>query len=268
MKRAIALVVTAAFVTAVPVAQARPSALPKVSDYHALLISPVNPQVILLGTHNGVYRTDDGGKTWRASGLQGQDAMNLVRVGKTVFLAGHNIFGASTDGGKSWRTWPPKGLPSLDVHGLAADPRNGDLYAQIAGTGLYRSSDGGQTFKLFSKQLNGGMMPLTITRTGSFVVGDMSRGIFVSKNGRRWLNTARGMVMGVAANPVNSKILAVGGGIIISTNGANWKLANRSRVMFGAVAWSPSRANEAYAAAADGSLWHSVTGGAHWSRVP
>ena len=54
-------------------------ALPRASDYHSLLIVGSHPATMLLGTHTGLYRSTDGGRTWRRSGLAGEDAMNLVR---------------------------------------------------------------------------------------------------------------------------------------------------------------------------------------------
>src|SRR6266540_3002139 len=38
--------------------------LPDTPDYHSLAVDPSNPNRILLGTHQGLYSSDDGGKTW------------------------------------------------------------------------------------------------------------------------------------------------------------------------------------------------------------
>src|SRR3989304_1769214 len=37
--------------------------LPATSDYHSLLVSPDDPQRLLLGTHQGLYNSSDGGRT-------------------------------------------------------------------------------------------------------------------------------------------------------------------------------------------------------------
>lgn len=258
--------VAMAAVAALPAAAAS-QGLPRASDYHSLLVLPGNAAVLLLGTHDGLFRSDDGGTSWKRYGLPGQDVMNLVRVDRTIFMGGHEVFGSSGDGGRSWRTWRPRGLPSLDVHGLAADPRNGDLYAQIMGKGLFRSTDAGRSFKLFSADVNGMMMPIAITPKGTFVLGDMERGVFVSKDGRRWFNTAKGMVMGLAANAAGTRIIATTSGIVVSTDGTDWKTAMRSKVAFGPVAWSPSKPSEAYAVATDRSLWASEDSGKTWKRI-
>ena len=251
----------------VPVASA---ALPKASDYHSLLVSSADPNTLLLGTHQGLYRSIDGGRTWNAAGLSGEDAMNLVRAGGTIFMGGHDVFAESTDGGKTWRQLHPAGLPSLDMHGLAADPKDPKtLYAQIAMTGLYRSTDGGRSFKSVSSDVNGMMMSVAVTPSGSFVVGDMSRGIFTSSTGKHWLHTASGMVMGLAVDPGNPKrIVATGRGIAISNDGGRtWGAALPSKVMFGPIAWSPQNANLVYAVGFDRTLWSSRDGGKSWHKI-
>jgi photosystem II stability/assembly factor-like uncharacterized protein len=244
--------------------------LPRTSDYHALLVLPPGTETLLLGTHQGVFRSSDGGRTWRASGLAGEDAMNLVHVGSRILIGGHDVFAESSDGGRSWRRFRPAGLPSLDVHGLAADPRAPNVvYAQVAGTGLYRSSDGGFSFRLVSSDVNGAMMQVAVTPAGGLIVGDMSRGIWLSKTGHKWLHTATGMVMGVAVDPRDARrIVATGRGIAISSDGGkSWGAALPSRVMFGPVAWAPNQPGVVYAVGYDRSLWRSVNSGRTWRRV-
>src|SRR5881409_1711053 len=50
--------------------------LPKTPDYHSLLVDPSNPRKLILGTHYGLYLSDDGGQHWQAGGLSSDDAMN------------------------------------------------------------------------------------------------------------------------------------------------------------------------------------------------
>jgi photosystem II stability/assembly factor-like uncharacterized protein len=260
-------------VTVVLALAAAPAALagvPKASDYHSLLVLPGDANTLLLGTHQGLYRTTDRGRTWHVSSLAGEDAMNLVRAGNTILMGGHNVFAESSNGGRSWRRFRPKGLPSLDVHGLAVDPRAPNVvYAQIAGKGLYRSADGGFSFRLVSSDVNGMMMQVAVTPAGHLVVGDMSRGIWLSSNGLKWSHTATGMVMGVAVDPRNAdRIVATGRGIAISRNGGkSWTAALRSKVMFGPVAWAPQKRGVVYAVGYDRSFWRSLDAGRSWQRI-
>src|SRR4051812_43326608 len=52
--------------------------LPHTSDYHSLLVTPASPAKLVLGTHQGLYVSSDGGRHWRFDNLAGNDAMNLV----------------------------------------------------------------------------------------------------------------------------------------------------------------------------------------------
>jgi photosystem II stability/assembly factor-like uncharacterized protein len=264
------LVLLASVVALLAMTTSATASLPRAADYHALLVLRGNPGTMLLGTHQGIYRSTDGGRSWRLAGLEGQDAMNLVQARGAILMGGHDVFAVSLDGGKTWRPTSPTGLPNLDVHGLAVDPSNPRVvYAQIAMTGLYRSTDAGRTFHVVSRDVNGPMMSVAVTPAGRLVVGDMTRGIFLSTTGRHWLHTATGMVMGLAVDPHDSKrVLATGEGVAISTDGGHtWSAALRSKTMFGPVAWSPSNPNLAYAVSDDRSLWRSLDGGKTWSRA-
>ena len=266
-----ALVVTTALLLAVlalaPLASAR---VPKANDYHSLLVSAANPEDFLLGTHAGMFRSLDGGRTWKKAGLAGQDVMNLVQAGSTIWAAGHDVLAKSTDGGRSWQRVAPRGLPSLDVHGfsvLPGEPRT--LFAEVAGKGQFRSNDGGATFRLLSPPPAAMVMTISAGPTGDLYVGDMRNGIYRSQNGRSWTQVANGMAMGVAVDPQNARrILATTTGIALSSDGgATWKITLRSKAMFGPVAWSPHKENTAYAVGYDRSLWRTIDSGLSWKRI-
>lgn len=107
--------------------------LPDTPDYHSLLVAPSDPKHVLLGTHAGLYESTDGGRNWQRAALEGQDAMNLApSEGETVWTAGHDVLAKSNDGGASWTDVRPDGLPSLDIHGFAVDPRDQTLWAAVA----------------------------------------------------------------------------------------------------------------------------------------
>src|SRR6267143_632612 len=151
----------------------------------SLAVSPSDPNIIYVGTGeacirgnishgDGVYKTLDGGKTWKNVGLRDSRAIGKVIVNPSnpdiVFVAalGHpfgpnaerGIF-RTLDGGKAWEKvlYQDENTGGIDV---AFDPRNSNvLVASLwevrrtpwslssggAGSGLYRSNDGGTTWK-------------------------------------------------------------------------------------------------------------------------
>src|SRR6201997_4307192 len=123
---------------------------------------------------DGVYKTLDGGKTWKNVGLRDSRAIGKVIINPTnpdiVFVAalGHpfgpnperGIF-RTTDGGKTWEKvlYKDENTGGIDV---AFDPHNPNiLFAALwqarrtswsmasggPGSGIYRSNDGGTTWK-------------------------------------------------------------------------------------------------------------------------
>jgi photosystem II stability/assembly factor-like uncharacterized protein len=252
---------------------AEPAAgLPDTPDYHSLMVSQTNPRTLLLGTHYGLFRSTDGGRTWASDALGGQDAMNLVQPGgKTVWVAGHMVLAKSQDGGKTWRAARPAGLPGLDVHGFAADPRHpGTLYAAIAGTGLYRSTDGGDSFSLVSTEVGPAVMALAVTPAGHILPGDMQQGLMISSDeGKTWTRRLRARLMGLALNPADPKrILAAGPGVLLSTTGGvSWQRVLDIPDGVGPVAWSASNPRIAYAVGFDRMLYRTNDRGQTWSDV-
>lgn len=140
---------------------------------HGLWVNPDNPDIVVAATTMGTYRSTDAGINWE-----------LRRAGTSVALAAHptnhdilfmangNAWGnsnngiyRSTDAGDTWNRLED-GLPSSSLFGftsLAISRNYPDyIYAGIAGTinsgagllGLYRTTDGGDTWELRADQPN------------------------------------------------------------------------------------------------------------------
>jgi photosystem II stability/assembly factor-like uncharacterized protein len=249
------------------------ASLPDTPDYHSLLIDQQDPEHLWLGTHYGLYESTDGGRTWSEAGLGGLDAMNLGRSrSATVWAAGHMMFAKSTDGGASWSNVVPDGLPSLDIHGFAVDPRNPrHLYAAVAGQGLYQSTDAAASFSLVSKTVGPAVMALAIAPDGRILAGDMHQGLVVSQNGgTSWRGVLSEGVMGLTINPKRpARMLATGSsGVSLSTDGGStWRVVQPIPDGAGPVAWAPSAPKAAYAVGFDRVLYKSVNGGASWQPI-
>jgi photosystem II stability/assembly factor-like uncharacterized protein len=246
-------------------------ALPDTPDYHSLLVSASDPERLVLGTHEGLYQSGDGGRSWDRASLAGQDAMNLARAEDVVWAAGHNVLARSSDGGATWEDVRPAGLPGLDVHGFAVDPRSPrTLYAAIAGQGLFRSTDGGRSFALVSTEVGPGVMALAVTPDGRILAGEMQQGLLVSGDrGRNWKLALQAGLMGLAVNPRDpNRIIATGPGILLSTNGGrDWIQVEQVDEGAGPVAWSPSEPSVAYVVGFDRTLYRTIDSGQSWAPV-
>jgi photosystem II stability/assembly factor-like uncharacterized protein len=246
--------------------------LPNTPDYHSLLVDARNPNVVLLGTHVGIYRSVDGGTHWRLFKLANRDAMNLGRAaGRTVWMAGHDVFARSDDGGTTWHELRPRSLPSLDIHGFAVDPHSPrTVYAAVAGEGLYRSTDNGATFSLASRDVGGAVMALAVAPSGAILAGDPRRGLLRSPDGgRTWRRLLNAQLAGLALNPRDARIvLATGPGVLRSVDGGRtWKQVLELHDGAGPVAWAPSKPMRAYVVGFDRALYRSNDGGRTWAPV-
>lgn len=102
--------------------------LPTAPDYHSLLVSGHNSRRLLLGTHDGVYASIDGGKTWRPTMLVGEDAMTLEPAQDSlVWAAGHGVLALSDDAGDTWNAVRPEGPVSTST-----PSRSTQLAAQVS----------------------------------------------------------------------------------------------------------------------------------------
>ncbi len=310
-KRLVSLGVVAAFVAVFAavgaVSRSSPTAAsagattgtaPTAQWYWTMAVSPTDPNVLLLGTSSGAFRSSDGGKSWKAVGPAHLNATSLAVAGSSVFLGGGtiaanaspvmkngagrsastggDIVAVSSDGGATWQQLQPKGLPNATVQALAVDPtRSTVVYALLDNGRLYRSGDGAHSFTLVSSHVGIPPWALAVTGAGHLVAGDMDTGAYQSQTGKTWQRVAftdpRGgrMVMEYAPAPGNpSHVLMTSYGVLSSSDGGkSWHVALKSDVMFGPVAWSTSASGVAYAVGFDGSVWRSADGGTTWAKV-
>ena len=245
---------------------------PEAPDYHALLVDEENPLRVLLGTHDGVYESADGGRTWQRTTLAGADAMSLdSAAGSTVWASGHDVLSLSVDGGQTWKAVRPRGLPSLDIHAFAVDPVDSrNLYAAIAGQGLYRSKDGGVSFALVSDNVGANVVSLVLTSSGELIASDSERGLLLTLDrGRSWEPLISVPLRGLAVNPTNpATILGGGPGVLLSWDGGrSFQTVLDLPRGASSVAWAPSNEDIAYALGLDGTLYQTFDHGQTWRRA-
>lgn len=205
-------------------------------DFHALLFSPDNPDVVLFGHHRGVLRSTDGGGAWvPLVERDGFDAMALAQPRSSprrLYAAGHDLFRVSADGGATWQP-VAHDLPGTDIHAFAVSPDDPDrLYAFVVSHGLLTSADGGRTW-----QRSGGDAPGDVTalvsaggRPETLYLGSGRAGLLRSADGgRTWQRTpaqpGSDGVYALALDPAAPATVyaGTGGGLYRSADGgATW----------------------------------------------
>jgi photosystem II stability/assembly factor-like uncharacterized protein len=261
---------------------------------------------------DGVYKSLDGGKTWKNIGLHDTRAIGKVIINPNnpdiVFVAalGHpygpnaerGIF-RTTDGGKNWEKvlYKDEDTGGIDV---AFDPHNPNiLFAALwqarrtswsltsggAGSGLYRSSDGGTTWKRLEEH---GLPKGPYGRIGIAVAANSDRvyalieahnpdgGLYRSDDGgESWdfVNPSHSLwqrpwyYMHIFADPRDENIVYIMDvEAYKSTDGGH--LFNRIRVPHGDNhgLWIDPRDTRRMIAANDGGVTVTLDGGKNWTR--
>ncbi|WP_447978050.1 WD40/YVTN/BNR-like repeat-containing protein [Candidatus Nitrospira bockiana] len=114
-----------------------------------LTIDPEHPDTVYAGTTKGLFKTTDMGNSWSRIGemLPDQYISTVVidpRAPQTLYVAGRAGVFKSSDGGRNWQA-VNRGLTTTNIRTLIISPLDSHvLYAGTNGSGLYRSTDGGE----------------------------------------------------------------------------------------------------------------------------
>ncbi|MBI3682906.1 MAG: hypothetical protein HY235_21240, partial [Acidobacteria bacterium] len=142
------------------------------SQITGFVIDPLSPGTLFASNTEGVYKSDNGGVSWReaVSGLTDRRIISLAIDSRNPeklyagtgnsrprnILDGSGMF-YSVNGGDSWSA--VRGLPAAPVPAIAVSPLRPDvIYAALMNAGVYKSVDGAASWTL----LNTGLQSLCV----------------------------------------------------------------------------------------------------------
>jgi photosystem II stability/assembly factor-like uncharacterized protein len=296
-------VVCVGFGSASAVTDARwgPSHGPEGGPAFALAVAPSAPKTVYVGTRKGVFRSVNGGRSWRSAGLalpfpatlQGVTSLavdprspNTVYAGVNTRWEGgltyYRTVYKTTNGGQTWRALDLRGQP------VAISPTGPPtVYADAGRLGgkLLRSTDGGRSWQPADRGLPSAhlwALAFDPTAPATVYAAMARRGIFKSSDsGARWrslgVSPAYGPVTAIAVDPQHPRTVyaATDAGVIKSLDGGrSWRMVNaamgghdrdRSYMQVSALVVDRRDWRTVYASAHCAGIFKSTDGGRRWS---
>jgi photosystem II stability/assembly factor-like uncharacterized protein len=121
---------------------------------HSLAQSEANPNTLVAGTFNGIFRSDDAGDSWQT--LPTQNVQNLFhveslaidpRTTNIIYAGTWYLPYKSTDGGQTWNSIKTGIIDDSDIFAIDIDPRDPNHIIASACSGIYETKTAGESWK-------------------------------------------------------------------------------------------------------------------------
>ncbi len=304
-----------------------------VQSIGAIALDPKNSKNVWVGTGeswtrnsvsigNGVYKSTDGGETWTYVGLEKSERVSRIVVSPknsdVVFVCVPGALWSdspdrglykTTDGGKTWKQILKGSNLSTGCTEMAIDPTNpetmfacmwdfrrkgweyrsgGDGPGKPSASGLFRSTDGGNTWTEVTPESNKGfpkkpygrlavaIAPSNAKRVYCFVESPSSA-LFVSDDGgltweardkSQWMVWRPFYFANLIVDPKNpDRLFKTDGALIVSEDaGKSFAVVGGFQGAHGDVhdVWIDSTNPQTVFAGDDGGMWYSYNGGSKW----
>jgi photosystem II stability/assembly factor-like uncharacterized protein len=200
----------------------------------ALVRWPRDPRVVLAGTHQGVWRSEDAGVLWTRISQPWNHEMRVITAvafdpanNEIIYAGTPHLPWKSTDGGKTWNSIHDGMLDDSDVFSIYVDPERPQRILASACSGIYRSETAGAKWLKFAG------IPASHRRTHV-----------------------------IRQHPLQPNVVYAGTtlGLLRSTDGgATFKQLNRLHIL--SMVFHPSDSNTIFMATERAGLWRSRDGG-------
>ena len=209
----------------------------KAEALHSLTQSSANPDILLVGTNNGVFRSNDAGETWTQ--LPATDAVRPVNVeslaidprnADVIFAGTWYLPYKSTDGGQTWKVIKTGMIDDSDIFAIDIDPRDPNHVIASACSGIYDSRNSGENWRKVQGIPSQSRRTRAILQHPSLpglVFAGTTEGFWRSTKGGRdgsWMRTTSGKleINSIAIHPKNPQNVYIGTnnyGVMVSLDG-------------------------------------------------
>ncbi|HKB65100.1 MAG TPA: peptidoglycan-binding protein [Pyrinomonadaceae bacterium] len=204
---------------------------------HSLTQADSNPSVLIAGTFNGIFRSDNSGDSWtqlptyNTPGLVHVESLAIdPRTTSTIYAGTWYLPYKSTDGGQSWKTIKNGIIDDSDIFAIDIDPRDPNHVIASACSGIYETGNAGDSWTKVQGIPSQSRRTRAIVQHPSIpglVFAGTTEGFWRSERGGKadsWMvTTSRQLeVNSIAIHPSRPQTIYIGTnnyGVMVSTDG-------------------------------------------------
>src|SRR5215831_18575681 len=213
---------------------------------HSMTQSESNPNILLVGTIKGIYRSTDSGDSWSplptealaaaAAQMRGDNEVDVEslaidpRDSNVIYAGTWYLPYKSTDGGQTWKSIKKGIIDDSDIFAINIDPRNANHVIASACSGIYETRDAGENWEKVQGIPSQSRRTRAILQHPSFpglVFAGTTEGFWRSAKGganNSWMvTTSRQLeINSIAVHPRNPNTVFIGTnnyGVMVSTDG-------------------------------------------------